>query len=301
MVQKVRSYILLILLFLALCVSAQAATQVVSEVSGAAQQEQLSVQGYLYWQQINQMRMNPYPQLERLGISREQAHQALGKDAWVLYFGLPPLAWSDLLVQTAAGHGRDMIDRLYYSYDTLEGETPLDRVFQVGYDPQTVNESLGLLGLDSYMNYERAISVLIDSLLRDELTGATGEKNTILSPDVTEIGISVFAETLDKVSGQPDIFLLVMDAARPTEQRPWIVGQVDEGYQVVLRNMEDEMWENLPILPGHWFQFSPPSEGVDFSLIDPEGFECEYGEYFQEGNDVVRFLDLRDIAVSDQE
>lgn len=293
---RIRSYVFTLLVFLLLCVSVQAATQ----GEDASQSDQLAVQQYLYWQEINQARMNPYALLDRLGVTREQAHAALGKDAWVLYFGAPPLAWNDLLVQTAAAHGRDMIGRLYYGYNTPEGETPRDRVALAGYDPQAVNETLGLIGLGSYVEYERAVRVMIDNLLRDELTVASGAKKVLLSPDVTELGISFFAETLDAVEGQPDIYLLVTDAAKPKQPRNWIVGQVDAGDEVLLRNLDAGLWENVPVLPGDWFQFLLPTDGVELVLINPDGVDTELGEYFQESDGSTRYLDLRQLTVLDE-
>ncbi|MBN2645389.1 MAG: hypothetical protein JXR59_07950 [Desulfuromonadaceae bacterium] len=289
-----------VLLFLLLSASAPVLVVGVAVAAETVGTEQLSLQQYLYWQQINQARMHPYSVLQRLGISRTQAHEALGGDAWVLYFGLPPLAWSDSLCRVANAHGSDMIDRLYYSYITPEGDSPADRVEQSGYEAHTVCEALGLFALGSYLPYERAVTTMMDNLLRDELTGAAGANRIVFSPAVTEVGIALFAETLERVSGRPDIYLLVMDAARPSLQRSTVVGQLDEGCSVVLYNLESGVAHDVAIYPGGWFQFSPPSEGVELVQFDAAGREIFQADYFQGDSPVPVYLDLRQNVTVDE-
>ena len=49
--------------------------------------------------------------------------------------GLPPLQWNDTLARDAASYALDMATRNYFSHQSLEGLTPVDRAWAAGYQP----------------------------------------------------------------------------------------------------------------------------------------------------------------------
>lgn len=282
---------------LALLLSGQAfaSTSVVTEVADTDRQHALSEQKYLFWQQINEARRNPSTVLERLGVSEEQARAALGEDASAIDNGFPPLAWNDLLAQSASEHGNDMVNQVFYSHYSPDGSGPADRIAATGYQAVAEDETMGVLAFSSYMEFERAVALLLDNMLRDELSGFEGVSRNIFSSELTEVGISFFAETLPVLADTPYVYLLVLDFAKPIAGMPSIVGRVDSENRLAARNVFSNFWDFLPILPGGGFQLELSEDGTEVVAFDEEGVAVQRIEY-QYGGDVAnRYADLRDV------
>jgi uncharacterized protein YkwD len=213
-------------------------------------------QAWLLWQRFNEARANPRATMTRLGIPEAKVRAVLGQDLWLLDQGLPPLAWNEQIRTAAQGHGRDMVDRVYYSSVSPEGRTLTQRLSLAGYAPLLERETLGVLVFDKPMaTLEAAVTILCDNMLRDELSGTPGVARNIFSPEFSEIGLALLAETVPGMAGQPYAYLLVADFSRPTEERPFAVGRIAPGTSLVLRSRLTGQWEDVAILPGNSFQF----------------------------------------------
>jgi len=223
---------ILTLLILLLCI--------VPYATADDQREQvLELNSYILWQQINRVRHSPAAYLERLGITRLQAETALGDNAWILDGGLSPVAWNDTLHSVAQLHGDDMLSNFYYSKIALDGWTPAMRIEASGYDAVSVGESLGIIAFSNYIEIEQAVEYLLDNILRDELSGNYANEINIFSPDLTEVGIAIFAEMLELVDGQSYVYLAVIDFASPVQPRNYVIANTDNDNIVSFYSFED--------------------------------------------------------------
>lgn len=272
MLQLVRSFLTLLLLLAVLAPVAGAADEVVQPVVAvdAARQELLAQQGFLAWQRINEARLNPRAALRRLGISKTQAREVLGDDAWIVDRGLPPLAWNAQLYAVVTAHGRDMFERLYYSHTTPEGLGPAQRIAAAGYQAVRADETLGALVFDSYVDVAMAVDFMVDTMLRDELTGTPGVKRNIFSPQLTEVGISFFAESLPLIEGNPYVYLFALDFAAPLTPVSYLVGVYDAstGERPMMMPFATGLWDFLPVLHPGYFQLPYPEAGAALVLVD---------------------------------
>lgn len=240
--------------------AAASTTEVLSTEAG--RDELVAAQKYVFWQKINAARRNPLAVLDRLAIPRQQARAALGADAALLEQGLPPLAWNDLLVQAASQHSRDMIDNLYYSHFSPNGFGPMERIAETGYQAAHESEALGILAFNSPIELEQGVALILDNLMRDELTGAEGVTRNIFSPEVTEVGISFLAETLELLADQPFVYLLVADFARPLMPRQFVIGEFDVDGRVAMMPFVERRWRYLELLQPELFQVRYPEGGA---------------------------------------
>jgi len=228
-------------------------------------------QKFVFWQKINQARRDPLAEVQRLELDEAQVRRALGSQAWILDQGLAPLAWNDGLTQAAAGHGRDMIDRVYYSHLSPAGQNYAGRIAATGYDALVVRESVSALVFSQYVDVELAAGRMADMLIRDELLAVPGSGRQIFSSGLTELGISFYAETLPLFPGQPYVYLLIIDYAQPAELREFLLGQVDARFNIMVRNNYTSFWHLVKINENGSFQLDYPVEGGLLRVFDSQG------------------------------
>ncbi|MFZ5774001.1 MAG: CAP domain-containing protein [Thermodesulfobacteriota bacterium] len=279
-----RSITTLLLAVLAFCASASAAQ--------AATSADLSTQAYLLWQGINQARHTPRAALSWLGIDETTARAALGQDAWILDQGLPPLAWNDQLASAAGAHGRDMLDNLYYSHTSPTGLTPALRIAAAGYQALLEEEALAALVFTNPFPMDEAVVALLDNLLRDELTATPGAIRKIFSPNYSEAGLALLAESVALLDGQPYVYMLVADFAQPVAPRHFMVGMAEPGSRITVRNLYTGVWDVLPLLPGDAFQYPLSGRGEELTLRDANGGPIANATTAGQGNSQNLYVDL---------
>ncbi|NTV13876.1 MAG: hypothetical protein HGA96_08120 [Desulfobulbaceae bacterium] len=242
---------------------AQAAPELSLSQDILAPRVDLGEQGYLLWQRLNEARANPRAVMIRLNIPEATVQAALGQDAWLLDAGLPPLAWNDQIKNVAGAHGRDMLDNVYYSQISKDGRTPAARLTASGYQPLFAEETLVALVFSNPVPLNAAVEVMVDNMLRDELSGTPGVVRNIFSPDFSEVGLALFSESVALLDGQPYVNLLVADFSQPVEERHFVVGQIDPETSLLLRSRAYGWWEEVVVLPGNLFQFELSGLGED--------------------------------------
>ena len=259
-------------------------------------QQQLQQYSYFLWQRINEARNNPQAVLERLDISADLARSVLGEDSWVLERGLAPLAWNQQLQNATQVHGRDMFDQLYYSHTSLDGSSSYDRMIAAGYQPVVEGETLGALVFSSFIDVKIALDAMLDVMLRDELTGVSGVQRNIFSPDLTEVGISFFAEAVEFLEGQPYVYLLVLDFATPVEPKYFIIGSIDMESSLAMENSYTGFWEPLALFSGGLFQVAYPEGGATLTSSDLDGQIVASKTVYEAIPTHNHYLDLREPA-----
>lgn len=289
-------YIQMVLLALvftcSLAGAVSAATANSDDEATVAREQALVLQAFAFWRSVNAARIDPRAALERVGVSIVQARAALGDDAWVLEKGLPPLAVSEQLVYAADAHGRDMFKRLYYSHTSPEGVTAAERIVAQGYEPLVVGESLGALAFSNYISPEVAVGAMFDIMLRDELLGTPGVQRNIFSPRVTEIGLTLKAESVALLADQPYIYLLVVDFAAPLVPRSFIIGESDPENIVMLQGFSTRFWQSVTLLPGGCFQVAFPEGGANLVAFDADSVVREQLTIYDDRPFVNRFMSI---------
>lgn len=269
---SIRTNTILLLLLAALTLLAPgravAATALPVPQALASPRADLSEQGYLLWQRLNEARANPRAVMTRLNIPEATVRAALGQDGWLLDQGLPPLAWSEQIRVAANGHGRDMLDNLFYSHVSPDGRTLAARLMAAGYEPLLENETLAALVFNNPVSLDAAVAAICDNMLRDELTGTPGVARSIFSPDFREVGLVLLAESVPLLEGHPYVYLLVADFSQPTEERRFVVGRVDPNTSLVLRSRATGLWGEVVVLPGNYFQFRLSGLGEELFYWD---------------------------------
>ena len=91
--------------------------------------------------------------------------------------GLPPLIWNATLAEVGAAHCADMAARGYFSHETPEGVTPLDRLILRGVACGIAAENIAAGQPDP----ATVFAGLMES---------PHHRENILDPEVTEVGIS---------------------------------------------------------------------------------------------------------------
>jgi uncharacterized protein YkwD len=118
-----------------------------------------------------------------------------------------PLEWDDTLVNLARAHSDDMAKRGYFKHVNPEGETPMKRLEQAGYN------KCRLVGENIYQNnlYSRAITekkrTTYDWNSMEAITSTTlkgwmdsdSHRENILQNDYTREGVGVAIASDDKV------------------------------------------------------------------------------------------------------
>lgn len=181
------------------------------------------------WRLINEARVKPLAVIERLGLDEAEARLALGESEWILDRGLQPLAVNAQLLESAWKHSEDMIENLYYSSVSLDGRTIEDRVAGTGYEAVTTGESLAVVVFDIALDPMEAARDIFVRLIKNELNPNIAGQRNIFSQEFSELGISLFAVTLDVGEGLPvSLYLAVVDFADPVELKAYLIGNVFE-------------------------------------------------------------------------
>ena len=279
-------------LFLFVAVSAGTATSD-SSVPSLDRDQLLQDRAFNFMQQVNMARRDPLSAAVQLGVAEELVRSVFADAPWMLDQGLPPLAWNELLVSSASVHGRDMFTRLFYSYVNPDGVTVEYRVAAAGYSALFVGESMNALFFgNNYVAPDDAFNLLVAALLRDELSGAVARN--IFSPDMTEIGVSFFAETVSQLADHPYVYLLLADVAAPMDGQRYAIIRHDPAGRVVFHHSDDDHW-TFPHLVRPGLTQMHLSGGVgEFVVIDASSQSEVFGVYAMDDRGAIdnRYFEL---------
>lgn len=170
------------------------------------------------FQLINQARETPLTVAASLGMDPQQILADFPELRDLLTQGLSPLTFSSGLYKAARAHAEDMLANGYYSHDSLDGRTYVDRIRETGYDPLDAGEYMWLqcLGTDPM----DAVNDKVDWIVRRifersftrELLPDSAERRLILNPALKEVGISLITGISSKLGGICGDFVLLMAA-----------------------------------------------------------------------------------------
>jgi len=97
---------------------------------------------------LNRARLNPVAEAALLGID---LYEGVPSGA---ISGLPvqPVVLNAKLIQAARLHSQDMIDQDYFAHDSLNGQSPFDRMEAAGYQYSTAGENLAFIGSTGFLD-----------------------------------------------------------------------------------------------------------------------------------------------------
>lgn len=268
--------VVLIALGLGLCgfgMSTSAAAANSADLAGIplqADQQLLADYSLRFWQKINQARRAPLAEAARLGLDESTVRGVFGVAQWILDQGLPPLAWNENLLQSASAHGADMLARSYYGYDSPENIGPLQRIQNTGYQPAQADETISALFFNNFVDFDFAVTQLLDSMIRDELNG-TRASRSFFDPALTETGVAFFAQTADLQPELPYVYLFVADFAAPIVPRRFVIIENTPGHAVAMKEFRIRGWKYLTALRAGVYQVAEPEDGALFIAIANAG------------------------------
>jgi uncharacterized protein YkwD len=120
---------------------------------------------------------------------------------------LEPLEWDDTLGNLARAHSEDMAKRGYFKHVNPEGQTPMKRLQEAGYDRcRLIGENIHQNNLYSSVITERKRTTYdwnsperIAALTMKEWMGSEGHRQNILEKKFTREGVGVSIASDDKV------------------------------------------------------------------------------------------------------
>ncbi|MBW2284293.1 MAG: hypothetical protein JRF65_06795 [Deltaproteobacteria bacterium] len=139
---------------------------------------------------INQARENPLGMALAMGMDTEQVLRDLPEFADMLTAGLGPLLYNRRLAESAAAHAADMLANWYFSYFSLDGRGPWDRIAEAGYPAMLTGETIGLIASLCDAIPAEVATALFEAAFRDELSPERLGERYMLSPDLKEGGIA---------------------------------------------------------------------------------------------------------------
>lgn len=256
---------------------------------------------------INDTRKAPENVLSETGLDKQQAQANLGTQAWVLDQGLAPVAWNSKLYASALSHANDMINNLYYAYNSQNGDTPKKRITSAGYNYMYAGESLGILSFEKYIEPKTAAKLIFENMLAYELGDSINASDrNILNQNMTETGIAFVSVVADLGLDVPvNIYLVVADFGRPLQSRNFIIGNTSQktsatylfdpvnalaGENIILKKLSEQKQKNTVSNIMGFFQFEMPFGFFVLELADENGNVLDTIKYF--GQDKNLLFDL---------
>jgi uncharacterized protein YkwD len=168
---------------------------------------------FLEW--VNSARANPLEMVATVGLDPDQVLADLPELYDVLTRGLAPLRSNYRLTDSARSHTRDMLENDFYGYDSQDGRTPDDRIFEAGYVADMTDESLGILGFFNFIDPTDAVSQIFSAVYRDELNPERTRPRNILDPEFEDVGIGFGAGKLTLKGVSFNVYLVTCDFGKP--------------------------------------------------------------------------------------
>jgi hypothetical protein len=181
-------------------------------------------------ERINLARANPWDEAAKLSIDPAILRQAAPPElaeAWDQDY-ISPLTINATLNAVAADHCREMLERNSFSAISPEGVTPTDRINAAGYQAEAVEEEIGAVAFEYFIEPGPAMEIMINTLLVKAFwQAAAGNPAVLLHPDFFEAGIALRSGTVQLYGFTYDVYVLSVIVARPIDA---IDRQIQCGY-----------------------------------------------------------------------
>lgn len=138
---------------------------------------------------INEARLDPLGTAQQLGFGIEEIPDVSSD--------LPPFQPDERLDSAARRHVDDMFANGYYSHTSPNGETWETRIANSNYAAISSGESIGMLKITNFIKPEKALKIIFENMLREQLDPESSIAGTILDDDFSQAGIGIGAGPLE--------------------------------------------------------------------------------------------------------
>lgn len=167
---------------------------------------------------INAARTNPLETAAMVGLDPDQVLAELPGLYDVLTQGLIPLRHDEMLSNAARSHTLDMLENDYYGYESQDGRMMDDRVLEAGYVAEVVDESLGMLGFNNFIDPTKAVFKIFSSMYKGELNPDRTRPLNILDPVFKDVGIGFGTGQLTLQGVPYNVYMVTCDFAAAFSQ-----------------------------------------------------------------------------------
>ncbi|MGK7891504.1 MAG: CAP domain-containing protein, partial [Leptolyngbyaceae cyanobacterium] len=144
---------------------------------------------------INRARANPQAETNRYSVLKGDLNEGITKKP-ISTDAKQPLAWNELLGNSAAGHSQDMLDQDFFAHKNPNtNKRSFDRIADANYNASTTGENLAYNVSTQPLNLAALTAKQHELLFIDAGVKGRGHRKAILNGDYREIGISNLSGT----------------------------------------------------------------------------------------------------------
>ncbi len=180
-------------------------------VNGFANSGSTDEMVYMLMNQVNNARADIRQALKAQGKSIDSLLKCRPQIQGYIDLGFPRVIPDSRLFAAASSHAADMADQLYFSKTSKNGLTIDDRFLEAGFDSGSSDEILGVVLFQNYMSKEKAVDILWEGILDNELDCRKQPVSILFNPDFREIGVSVKFGSMIKNNTKVNFYVAVCD------------------------------------------------------------------------------------------
>jgi len=133
------------------------------------------------------------------------------------------VALNPSLSGAAANHALDMLANDFFAHENLRGETPFDRMSDMGYRFSTAGENLAWRGTTGPVNEVEMVETMHLDLFVDTTVPGRGHRLVMLNPAFREVGVSIRRGAFSNEDATFDSLMAVQDYATANRPRTFFV------------------------------------------------------------------------------
>lgn len=165
---------------------------------------------------INTFRENPLKYAEVLGISVDKLKEVWGESGLdYLKSGFFQVSLNNTLVLTARKHLQDVMESKSISHLYLNGYTAERMSIEYGYNALLVSESIVGVGFENYISPEKALEIMLNSLIRDALLKESKEGAPMVFAIYQDLGMAFGGTTIEIEGKKYNIYILCLEYGLP--------------------------------------------------------------------------------------
>jgi uncharacterized protein YkwD len=239
--------------------------------------EQLSLE------RINRARLRPGAEASKNGIAIDE-----GIPGALNTSPKPAVALNSALKNSARAHSLDMLNNDYFEHNSLNGDTPFDRMEDEGFVFRTAGENLAWRGTTGSLNETTTVENQHVDLFVDSGIANRGHRVTMLNRNFREVGISIVRGQFTKDGTTYDSLMQTQDFATSVTDQVFVLGVV---YQDRNSNTQYDYGEgtaNSTVTLGSVSKSTNSAGGYSFAVSSPG----DYVLRFANGQSVNLTIDM---------
>lgn len=197
----------------------------------------------LMMERMNRARLRPATEAARFGID---LNEGVPPSKFISSASKQPLAFNATLTGTARAHSQDMLNNDYFAHNSLNGNTPFERMALAGYDFQTAGENLAWRGTTGTLDEIATANLQHQDLFVDTDYPDRGHRVVMMTAAYKEVGIGVLRGMFTDNDGNPvrtyDSLMTTQDFGTRRSSPSFITGVI---YNDANRNGDYDVGEGV--------------------------------------------------------